>query len=305
MSLPYFPLYPSDFDGDTRHLSLLEDGVYNRLLRLCWQTSGCSVPNDPQWLFRRLSARTEEEQRAVLAVVEEFFEVRRGRLHNPRLTREHEKATARHKAASENGKKGSRPVKPMKNRKKDESYGFAAANPQEGGGFATANPQEGGGFTTANPRESSQPDDSGEKPRVSNLKGGPDNPLKNNDSGKSYGLTNQNKIYTPSETTSPQDGGAVTPDEHQAPDLTKVVFDTVVAMLTGADLSERQARSNIGRWRKSYPDERIFSALRDAQRVSAVEPVAYVDAALKGGQTAAKARRDREIGDQITRAALI
>ena len=32
--LPYFPLYPTDFEADTSHLTLEEDGAYNRLLRL-------------------------------------------------------------------------------------------------------------------------------------------------------------------------------------------------------------------------------------------------------------------------------
>ncbi|MCP5097247.1 MAG: YdaU family protein, partial [Chloroflexi bacterium] len=36
MSLPYFPMYPTDFEADTSHLTLEEDGAYNRLLRLMW-----------------------------------------------------------------------------------------------------------------------------------------------------------------------------------------------------------------------------------------------------------------------------
>ena len=32
--IPYLPLYVNDFEGDTAHLSLEEDGAYNRLIRL-------------------------------------------------------------------------------------------------------------------------------------------------------------------------------------------------------------------------------------------------------------------------------
>jgi uncharacterized protein YdaU (DUF1376 family) len=53
MSLPYFPMYPSDFEAKTSHLTLLEDGAYNRLLRLCWMTPGCSIPADEAWIMRR------------------------------------------------------------------------------------------------------------------------------------------------------------------------------------------------------------------------------------------------------------
>jgi uncharacterized protein YdaU (DUF1376 family) len=31
MSLPYFPMYPTDFEAKTSHLTLAEDGAYNRL----------------------------------------------------------------------------------------------------------------------------------------------------------------------------------------------------------------------------------------------------------------------------------
>ena len=54
MSLPYFPMYPSDFEAKTSHLTLEEDGAYNRLLRLCWMTPGASIPDDDAWIMRRM-----------------------------------------------------------------------------------------------------------------------------------------------------------------------------------------------------------------------------------------------------------
>lgn len=35
MGLPYFPLYVDDYEADTPHLTLEEDGAFSRLLRLC------------------------------------------------------------------------------------------------------------------------------------------------------------------------------------------------------------------------------------------------------------------------------
>ena len=75
MSLPYFNLYPTDFDGDTAHLTTEEDGAYNRLLRLCWKTAGCSLSNDDAWIKRMVRASDEEYERAYIAVIKEFFKV--------------------------------------------------------------------------------------------------------------------------------------------------------------------------------------------------------------------------------------
>lgn len=86
MSLPYFPLYPTDFDGKTAHLTLLEDGAYNRLLRLCWKTPGCTMPADEAWVMRRARAHTDEEKAAVRAVLSEFFTVENGRYSSQVLT---------------------------------------------------------------------------------------------------------------------------------------------------------------------------------------------------------------------------
>lgn len=51
MSLPYFPMFPTDFEAKTSHLTLAEDGAYNRLLRLMWMTPGCSLPDDDAWIM--------------------------------------------------------------------------------------------------------------------------------------------------------------------------------------------------------------------------------------------------------------
>jgi uncharacterized protein YdaU (DUF1376 family) len=106
MSLAYFPLYPDDFEADTAHLTLCEDGAFNRLLRLCWRTPGCSVPSDRAWVYRRLRANTEADQTVVETVIAEFFVTENGRLSNARLTKEWLAANEAHKRRKSAGAKG-------------------------------------------------------------------------------------------------------------------------------------------------------------------------------------------------------
>lgn len=87
MSLPYFPMYPTDFEADTSHLTLEEDGAYNRLLRICWMTPGCSIPDDDAWIMRRLRVDRATFDTVVRVVLDEFFTVENGRLSNATLER--------------------------------------------------------------------------------------------------------------------------------------------------------------------------------------------------------------------------
>lgn len=125
MSVPYFRFYPTDFEADTSHLSMIEDGAYNRLLRLCWMTPGCSLPDDEVWIFRRCRARTDEEQEAIRAVLSEFFCCEKQRVFSARLMREFEHASNRRDVASKNGRLGGRPKTALKTNEKDQSNGLA------------------------------------------------------------------------------------------------------------------------------------------------------------------------------------
>ena len=105
MSVPYFRFYPTDYDADTSHLTMLEDGAYSRLLRVCWMTPGCSIPDDEAWIFRRLRVRGDDEKQAIRSVLNEFFQKSGGRIFNDRLSREFDQTVERQEAASGNGKK--------------------------------------------------------------------------------------------------------------------------------------------------------------------------------------------------------
>ena len=66
-----------------------------------------------------------------------------------------------------------------------------------------------------------------------------------------------------------------------APDPAKLVFDSGVQILTAAGKSDGQARAIVGGWRKDYGDAQIISAIGACQREGAVNPVAFITAALK------------------------
>ena len=113
-NLPYMPLYVAEFEADTAHLTFEEDGVYNRLLRLCWRTTGCSLPDDPAWIARRMRCDMSVYHKTVEPIVKEFFHRHEGRLHQKRQRKEWLKAKQLSDIRSAAGKKGGRPANPLK-----------------------------------------------------------------------------------------------------------------------------------------------------------------------------------------------
>lgn len=120
MSLPYFNLYPKDFEAKTSHLTLEEDGAYNRLLRLCWMSPGCKLPDDDTWIMRRMRVDKETYDRVVKVVIDEFFIRDKQCLSNARMVFEFLKSSASHKKRVEAGIKGGN-SKSLKNNKKTPS----------------------------------------------------------------------------------------------------------------------------------------------------------------------------------------
>jgi uncharacterized protein YdaU (DUF1376 family) len=125
MSLPYFPMYPSDFEAKTSHLTLEEDGAYNRLLRLCWMTPGCSLPDDPTWIARRMRIDMDTFARVVAPLLDEFFTRAKGRVQSPKLSRISDETNEKHTRRVEAGKKGGRPAKALKTKEMGQSYAKA------------------------------------------------------------------------------------------------------------------------------------------------------------------------------------
>jgi uncharacterized protein YdaU (DUF1376 family) len=102
----YLPLYVSDYEADTAHLTIEEDGAYMRLLRLCWRTPTCSIPNDAEWIARRMRCSMSDFERLVQPILSEFFVLEKGRYTSLRLLREMEKVQRTRDSRKQAGSKG-------------------------------------------------------------------------------------------------------------------------------------------------------------------------------------------------------
>lgn len=115
MSLAYFPLYPTDFDADTGHLTLAEDGAYNRLLRLSWKCPEAKMPDDLDWICRRARAVTAEDRAVIEAILAEFFTRKGGKIFSAKLHKIWKQTNEAHQKRVEAGKNGGR-AKALKNK---------------------------------------------------------------------------------------------------------------------------------------------------------------------------------------------
>ena len=128
MSLPYFPMYPSDFEAKTSHLTLAEDGAYNRLLRIMWMTSGCTIPDDDAWIMRRLRCDKDTFDTIVRVVIDEFFTSKNGRLSNAKLSVIFDTTNEAHEKRVAAGSKGGK-AKALQT--KDKASSNATAKPKQ------------------------------------------------------------------------------------------------------------------------------------------------------------------------------
>jgi uncharacterized protein YdaU (DUF1376 family) len=102
----FYKRHIGDYLKDTAHLSLLEHGVYTRLLDV-YYTRESGIP-DAQ-AARLIGARSKDELAALKVVLGEFFELVDGSWVQDRCEREIELASAQAEANRNNGKKGGRP----------------------------------------------------------------------------------------------------------------------------------------------------------------------------------------------------
>ncbi|MET3441367.1 uncharacterized protein YdaU (DUF1376 family) [Variovorax paradoxus] len=79
----YFELHIGDYAEATQHLSILEDGVYTRLLRK-YYASEKPLPAEIEKVQRLIVAKSKDEKAAVEAVLSEFFVLRDDGWHQDR-----------------------------------------------------------------------------------------------------------------------------------------------------------------------------------------------------------------------------
>jgi hypothetical protein len=57
----------------------------------------------------------------------------------------------------------------------------------------------------------------------------------------------------------------------------KLLFDHGLAILSGAGIKDRQARSMLGKWKATYGAGETLAAIGQCQREGAVEPIAFIE----------------------------
>lgn len=100
----YFRCYIENYDGDTRDLSMMEDGAYGRLLRHYYSTE-LPIPLDSDKVARICKAITLEERAAIESVLDRYFIRQPDGWHNKRADTEINVANT----ARANGSRGGRP----------------------------------------------------------------------------------------------------------------------------------------------------------------------------------------------------
>lgn len=114
---PSLPLFTDSWLADTAHLTRAERDIYMHLLILCWRSPECRVPNEMDWLCRRLRC-AEDEVEMLEKVISEFMTSTGNWLYQKRLTKEFN-------YLRKNSKKQSDLAKRRWNKEKDTSHSTA------------------------------------------------------------------------------------------------------------------------------------------------------------------------------------
>lgn len=106
----YYKHHIGDYRRDTSHLTLIEHGAYRQMLDMYYLNEQ-PLPCDMAALFRKLCARSEDEQQAVQTVLSEFFEQTEAGWQHKRCNDEIAHYCVQADASRTNGKLGGRPRK--------------------------------------------------------------------------------------------------------------------------------------------------------------------------------------------------
>ena len=134
----YYKRHIGDYLKDTAHLSLLEHGIYTRLLDVYYTREG-AIPDARA--ARLIGARTEEEREALQLVLTEFFTLIDGAWVQTRCDRELAEKEAKAETNRVNGGKGGRPRKQTQQEPRQEPK----QNPEKTQSVSDENPN---GFET-------------------------------------------------------------------------------------------------------------------------------------------------------------
>lgn len=258
----YYERHIGDYLKDTAHLSLLEHGVYTRLLDV-YYTREAALPDSD--VARLIGARSKDERAAMRTVLEEFFRLVDGAWVQRRCEQEIERFLAKKPEAD--ARKESTRERQRRTREHRKQI-FDALREH---GITPA--------WNATTKELHQ-----HLSRVTSHAGHA--PVTRDESPP---VTRDATASHSPDTNSVPNGTGVPPPVTQfaeppkndgfEPDPVKDLFDLGVAILTRAGRTEREARSLIGRLRKDRTDEEAASILVSAK--SSTDPAAYIAKAMQ------------------------
>lgn len=102
--MPWFPLYVTDFDSDTAHMSAEEVGAYVRLLNFAWLNRG--IPDDVVRLAGISRVPLGRFKKTVWPTLKAHWRPRGEALVNKRQEKVRADARATHKRRVESGRRG-------------------------------------------------------------------------------------------------------------------------------------------------------------------------------------------------------
>ncbi len=94
---PALPVFTDAYMRDCWHLSDAEHGRYFLLLMLIWQTPQCRIPNDREWISRKMRRSPEVFDLELKPLIDEFCKTDGNWITQKRLSKEFEYLTARSK----------------------------------------------------------------------------------------------------------------------------------------------------------------------------------------------------------------
>jgi uncharacterized protein YdaU (DUF1376 family) len=104
----YYQFNIAEYRNDTVHLTTLEHGIYRQLIDLLYTSEEC-IPNETQWVIRRLRLASEDEVKALHSVLADFFLLTDEGYTQKRVQAEVAKYHSNAAKNKENGKLGGRP----------------------------------------------------------------------------------------------------------------------------------------------------------------------------------------------------
>lgn len=104
----YYQFNIAEYRNDTGHLTTLEHGIYRQLIDLLYTSEEC-IPNETQWVIRRLRLASEDEVNALHSVLADFFLLTKDGYTQKRVQVEVAKYHANAAKNKKNGKLGGRP----------------------------------------------------------------------------------------------------------------------------------------------------------------------------------------------------